>query len=1033
MAERHAKTHSQYEWGRSAIILSVLFMVQAFAPAAVSDVGFDEMTICQDSPSTLGGVCDDRTDADDGTTDVTDWVEGMFHFNMTSPTEIQFQASWAIREWNKGGLGLFNSVSMTTALQSDNIMSNDGLPADVLRSSFDENTDPNDSGSPTVQESLLAEIDGTISSFLSNWGGSSTPNTTWSDKIFVPDDLGVVSAVDCELDPLLDSDGNAFEPPICISTNVNITLPVSSTYGLNGVSASNLDTALEGLLVMGSQITTNFDVRVQPGHKGVYAIRPPSYATVVDAGGWAFGEEISEAGGAYQSGLWSVDNRNDPNGVLQADLDMGMGYRQSETTGVVDVSPLDRSLDVRVSVDLSDEENSFIEVIVGIYQIQSSSLNSWGVPPLMPADKATIPVITSDGIRMAYHTGLLDLSDLSSNIPISGIGQALASSKEGLNVAMGEFTWTHVSQAPQDPGGLNYTHSFGCIRGQYYCMEGSVAMDDSYPVYMRSVSHTFPLSLADLLGGNLGDSGFMNSVTGDDLGKLLNSGVEFTTVLSDSTMESFIGDLLPSGVNADLTMSIVLPTWASTIGGGNTIDLSYRASGNHDGAISLTGSETFSWDHAICRDTANASCFDTTLDMVCASTSRSCGYIDVDWDLEEASFANLPLTKGGTVEFALKVEITIHRIGVPDSLFDSMTTDSTSLELDVLPADLFRTLLDIGSRGDPLEMEFDLCGPFPTSLRLDGRSFCDQIIPFTNTGLPAYANSLERDIGSVISHASTELMKDESNGIGNVDMSAFSVDIEFPYDMLIDNDGVVGDERGIVLSVEIPRVRITTGIDNSWFELIKIVQSGSGSPEIGIVATDPAGALLAPFLNPIVAAMDGLTGALSASMVSADGLRTPESISIDFPSSMLSNVGPEEMGLDLFGFVTFTLPLGIELEDLSSSLGRVTSEMDNSSRQVITYKIAPGMTDDKLEFNVLLTPMWVLSQIQYYLIGLILFALWRTRRRMTKRKRKRRAASLEALEESVASPMGYIPPQPTVEVLQVSDNGIVVKRRLVAG
>ena len=52
---------------------------------------------------------------------------------------------------------------------------------------------------------------------------------------------------------------------------------------------------------------------------------------------------------------------------------------------------------------------------------------------------------------------------------------------------------------------------------------------------------------------------------------------------------------------------------------------------------------------------------------------------------------------------------------------------------------------------------------------------------------------------------------------------------------------------------------------------------------------------------------------------------------------------------------------------------------------------------------------------------------------MTKRKRKRRAAQLEALEEAAASPIGYTPPQPTVEVLQVSDNGIVVKRRLVAG
>ncbi len=1025
MAERHAKTHSQYEWGGSATILSVLFIIQAFAPVAVSEVGFDEMTICQDSPSLLGGVCDDRTDADDGTTDVTDWVEGTFHFNMTSPTEIQFQASWAIREWNRGGLGLFDSPTMTTALQSDNIGTNDGLPADVLRSAFDENSDPNDAGSPTVQESLLAEIDGTVSGFLSNWGSSTTPNTTWSDRIFVPDGSGVVSAVDCEIDPLLDTDGNAFEPPICISTNVNITLDIDDTYGLDSskVSSSNLNTALEGLLVMGSQITTNFAVSVEPGHKGTFAIQPPSYATVVNAGGWAFGEEVSEDEGAYQSGLWYVDNLDNQNdGVTLANLDMKIGYR-SGTTEVVDVSSHDRSLDLRVSVDLSDEENSFVEVIVGVYQIQSSSMSSWGVPPLMPPNKATIPVITSDGIRMAYHTGLLDLSDLSNNIPISGIGQALAGSKEGLSVAMGDFTWTHVSQAPQDPGGLNYTHTSPCTRGQHFCMEGSVAMDDSFPVYMRSVSHTFPLSLADLLGGNLGDSSFLNSVTGDDLGKLLNTGVEFSTELSDSTMKSFIGSLLPAGIEADLTMSIVLPTWASTIGGGNTIDLTYRASGNHDGAISLTGSESFSWDHAICTDTAIEGCFDNTPDVVCASTTKSCGYIDVDWDMSEVSFANLLLSKGGTVEFALKVEVIIHRIGVPDVMLEKMNTDSSSLSLEVLPADLFRTLLEIGSRGDPLEIPWDLCH--------NGMSFCEQIVPITNTGLPAYADSLERDIKYLISHASTELMEEE--GIGNIDMTALSVDIELPYEMLTDNDDAIGDERGIVLSVEIPRVSITAGIDNSWFELIRMAQSGD-SPEIGVLATTPTGALLASFLNPMVGAMDGLTGALSASMVSADGVRTPDGlISLDFPSSKLSSVGPEEMGLDLYGFVTFTMPLGIELEDLTSSMGRVTSEMDNSSRQVITYEIAPGMTDDKLEFNVLLTPFWVLAQIQFYLYGLILFFLWRVRRRMTKRKRKRRAAQLEALEEAAASPIGYTPPQPTVEVLQVSDNGIVVKRRLVAG
>ena len=108
-------------------------------------------------------------------------------------------------------------------------------------------------------------------------------------------------------------------------------------------------------------------------------------------------------------------------------------------------------------------------------------------------------------------------------------------------------------------------------------------------------------------------------------------------------------------------------------------------------------------------------------------------------------------------------------------------------------------------------------------------------------------------------------------------------------------------------------------------------------------------------------------------------------------------------------------------------------EEDNiSKRQIVTYEIGPSMYDDRVEFKVLLTPMWVISQIQYYLIGLVLFVLWRARRRMTRRKRKRRAAALEALEESAASPMGYIPPQPTVEVLQVTDNGIVIKRRLIA-
>ena len=1033
MAERNAKISTQYGWGRAAVLLSVLFLVQSVAPTAVSEDSFDEMTLCQPSPG-LDGVCDSRSDADDATQDITSWVEGMFHFNMTSPTEIQFQASWAIREWDKSGMELFTSGSMTAALSSDNINANDGLPADVLRSAFDENTDPNDASSPTIQESLLGEIDGSISGFLANWGGSTSPVTSWEDKVFLPDGSGVVSAVDCTIDPAADSDGNAFEPPICISTEVNITLPVSSTYGLNGVTESDLNTALEALLVMGSEITTKFDVRVEPGHKGTYSIQPPPYATVTDATGWGINEEVPEDGGAYSSGLWTVDNRNDPNGLSPgsqpADLDMTIGMRDKSTTSIVEVSPNDKSLDLRVSIDLSNETSALVEVTAGIYQIQSSTLSSWGVPDLMPRDKAVIPVITSDGIRMAYHTGLLDLKDLSKSIPISGIGQALTDSGSGPSVKMGDFQWIGVSSAPLDQGGLNYTHSpTQCERGVNYCMEGSVAMDDSYPVYMKSVSHTFPFSLADLLGGNLGDSGFMNSVSGDDLSKLLNSGLEFSTVLSDEAMDAFLGSLLPNGISADLTMEIVLPSWASTTQGGDSIVLNYRASGDHSGIIGLTGSDSFFWNHAICRDTVPSACFDGGGDTVCPSTSKSCAYMDVDMDVGKVSFANLPLTKGATVEFALSVDMVIHRIAVPDELFDSLNTDSTSMSLDVLPSDLLRALLDIGSRGDPLEVEFSLCD--------NGKSYCEQSMPISSSqtsGLPWYVNELERDIKSLIEDTAEELTEEEGNGIGNIDMSEFSIDIEFPYEMITDNDNVIGDERGIILSIDIPKVSITAGITNSWVELIGILRGNGESPEFGIVTKDASGSSLsAPFIAPMVTAMGSLADGLSSSMVapSPEGVRV-NGASADLPTSNLANIGDDSLGLSLAGTYTITMPRGIELENLTSEEGRINSVMNNKSRQVISYTISQGMGDDSVGFTLLLTPMWVISQVQFYIIGVLVFMLWRVRRRMTRRKRKKRARALEALEEMASSPVGYIAPQPTVEVVEVTDNGIVIKRRLPA-
>ena len=101
MTERNAKVRTPSRSVKSSAILMVIFLIQVVSPVVVSEDGLDEMVICQDEY--LGGECDSRFDASDGTSNVPSWVEGMFNFNMTSPTEIQFQASWAIREWDRSG------------------------------------------------------------------------------------------------------------------------------------------------------------------------------------------------------------------------------------------------------------------------------------------------------------------------------------------------------------------------------------------------------------------------------------------------------------------------------------------------------------------------------------------------------------------------------------------------------------------------------------------------------------------------------------------------------------------------------------------------------------------------------------------------------------------------------------------------------------------------------------------------------------------------------------------------------------------
>ena len=75
---------------------------------------------------------------------------------------------------------------------------------------------------------------------------------------------------------------------------------------------------------------------------------------------------------------------------------------------------------------------------------------------------------------------------------------------------MGSLYWVSDSLADglATAGGLNYTHTSGCTEvappGQdlHYCVRGSSAMSNEYPVYLRSTSAPFSGSLLDILKNN---------------------------------------------------------------------------------------------------------------------------------------------------------------------------------------------------------------------------------------------------------------------------------------------------------------------------------------------------------------------------------------------------------------------------------------------------------------------------------------------------------------------------------------------------
>ena len=950
-------------------LIQSILLLQIFVPLASAD----GMTTC----SNLGGTCDDYNSSHDASPNQPDWINGTYDFKLINTSNIQLDLTWAIHEFDRSALGLNNFDS---DLAVDGLGPEDGVPADLIRNFFD--TSPAGAGTNTVGIQLRQEVDSALESSLeSGFGNVIDMNTDYASSIT----QGGVTTT-CTTDPSIDSvyssegasQNNAFMPPLCLSSTVVIEL-TESAFSLNSSSSFDLERTYQGLLVMGAKITTDFSLLTLPGHQGNYSFSPPDYANIMGVDD--NGSIVSKAGSpAYFAGQWDIDHRNAPPGAsdLVTPISVDIANRDRPSTSTVSIDNTSKAIDLNIKLDLTDESAATLDFIVEMAYLDESILNEWDISLVSVTDKATLPVITSDGIRLAYHNGLADLTEFTSQFPVESIADGISSTVAGIEqIQMNDMYW--VSDALEDglstAGGLNYSHSTGCSETAspgvdlHYCVEGPSAMTEEYPVFLRTTSQPFSMRLIDILKENNGDDNiekFLDVITEDDFRRVLNSGLSIETALSSDYLEEIIPSNLPP---SELTLEIILPTWVRTIDGQNSIVLTHSLEDNSDSEISFAGTNPYDWRNEIKNSDGEVVC--TTLQRTCVSTS-------IDFDV--SAFRINEWTQSVSVDFALEAELSIHRITVPLDRLDQ--AGSTQVHMEALPSDLIRLGLDIASR---LNEPHVIDGPDNICSADQDMEVCDEDLSFsfTEQGLTDFSENVGDVLTAYIQQVGEDLPNQEDSPLTNVDLSGFQ--IKTAVSGIGAPDLNIGDDEPITLSVEIPMVEFELDIDGNLGE---IIGGDMESLEVSFLANT----MSSYFLSPMADVADAMGASLSNSLVSGEGLTFPDPEQSELSYTFSGNASVnEEFEAELSGPISITLPKGITIEDAKSTSGNLEiKEIDG--RQKITYTIPNGEFEDTVTFRVKVSWIYILAQFWVYptIIISLIFLMIRRRRRKKKAKKQRR-------------------------------------------
>ncbi|NCG42077.1 MAG: hypothetical protein GWO84_00840 [Euryarchaeota archaeon] len=976
--------YSMYSKRLTSILLIGCFLIQLFVPFA-SAAG---MTTC----TANGGTCDDYSSAQDGTENQQDWVEGVYVFDLESTSSLQIELTWAIREFNRSVLG-FDDPTLNAVLTADGLDPQDGAPADLIRTYFNENTAG--PGTPTVGQKLKVEVNDAVEEALQSGFGTVSSMTT--DYVSTYTEASVTT--DCSEDPDTDalsegaSENNVFEPPICFSTTATVQLS-DSTFNLIPNPDLDLERAYQGLLVMGSKVTTSFELTAQPGHKAVFAINPPEYATIdaVDSNG----TKVAYAGPpAFWAGQWSMDNRAAPIGgsSIQQPIAMTLAHRDSVQTPTVDIDPTEKALDIRLTLDVRDESSATLDFVVALHYLDNDTLEDWGLSMVAAAAHAEVPVITSDGIRLAYHNGLVNLSGVTEQFPISSIADGISSAIEGMDpILMNDMYWVSesVSDGLGEPtGGLNYSHTSGCSEtagaGQalYYCIQGGNAMDGSHPIYLRTTSQPFSMKLLDIIDAYVNDptkQSVLDVVTENDLRALMNTGFGIETSLSADFLSAVLPEDLPP---SELTLEIILPTWIQTMDGSDRIILTDTISGNDETNVSFTGTEPFDWRHDITNADGDIIC--TSQQPTCISTSL----------LIDATQLNIHEWKQAvSFEFALEAEMAIHRIGIPQARMDDVS-GSTKVTLEALPSDLIRLGLSISERMDePYTIsDISLCDSNTMQLEV-----CDESLDlvFTPLGIETFVSSYGELITQFIRQNLEKTLTEEGSDspFGNVDMSAFS--IKTTISGLGGYDGEMSDNTGLTFTVAIPRVKFMLDLQTPFGE---IADGNTENIKLDLITSQ----MNSVIMMPLATAASSLTKGLVNGIVAGDGITLPDTSTDtqEIDTGLVNSTINDEFQLAMSGPITFILPKGLSFVDATSTAGNLEIT-ETDGRQKIVYTIPPGEFEDTISFRFNVSWLYIFMQFWIYPMAflLILFLIGRkiNKRRKRKKSAKKAKKSRDAAE-----------------------------------